>query len=287
MKDVEHHEFRHGNDEETRLRLERERAQFRDTTTKHEQTFSSSEAPTVMGEHVHHHVHETVQPVINKETIAPEVVHTIQPIHETHHATAQVHGTSILPTKTLSDFTASGGDLRGHTGTAVETYDGVPRSYNKAMQREQTEADLNPDQVGVEGPKSHHTGGTGLSGQEPFTDRFEGHELGHGSSGHTGTSGVGSGTSGVGSGMTGRHQGELDDTRGEYESGDRLGGRTAGTDGLPRSNFDKSGASRYQESKEYMGDRGTDTSTGKKPSLMDKLNPMKDSNGDGQKGFMK
>jgi len=33
-------------------------------------------SPTIAGEHIHHHVHETIQPVVQKEVIAPSVVHT-------------------------------------------------------------------------------------------------------------------------------------------------------------------------------------------------------------------
>merc|ERR1711939_390657 len=51
-------------------------AQFQSGSTTHETTRSAENKATVAGEHVHHHVHETVVPVVHKETIQPEVVHT-------------------------------------------------------------------------------------------------------------------------------------------------------------------------------------------------------------------
>jgi hypothetical protein len=85
-----------------------------------------------------------VQPVIHKETVQPEVVHTTVPIHETHHADAQHHGTSVLPMKNLSEFGTPGQGTTRH-----EEYEGVPRSYNKAMQQDQTHADMNPMNKGL------------------------------------------------------------------------------------------------------------------------------------------
>lgn len=79
-------------------------------------------------------MHETVQPVVHKETIQPEVVHTTVPIHETHHAAAQHHGMSALPMKTLDEFSKAGGVLSGSNKThAHEEYEGPPRPYNEKL----------------------------------------------------------------------------------------------------------------------------------------------------------
>ena len=63
---VEHRSFEHDNADQVRQRLEAERAQFRDTQERVEGERTSSIAPVVAGEHIHHHVHETIQPVVNK-----------------------------------------------------------------------------------------------------------------------------------------------------------------------------------------------------------------------------
>ncbi|EKG19598.1 hypothetical protein MPH_03462 [Macrophomina phaseolina MS6] len=76
LESVQHRQFEHGNDHDVQERLKREAAQFSNSTetaTAHE---THSAAPQVVGEHVHHHVHETIQPVVQKETIEPHVVHT-------------------------------------------------------------------------------------------------------------------------------------------------------------------------------------------------------------------
>jgi hypothetical protein len=88
-------------------------------------------------------VHENVQPVVHKETIQPEVVHTTVPIHEVHRADAEHHGTSVLPMKNMEDFTAGGGILTGGGQKAHETYEGDPKPYNTAMQMDRTDADVN------------------------------------------------------------------------------------------------------------------------------------------------
>src|SRR3954464_10423335 len=57
MKDVIDKEFNHSNDHETRQRLERETAQFKNTNHTHETRHTTAVAPRVEGEHVHHHIH--------------------------------------------------------------------------------------------------------------------------------------------------------------------------------------------------------------------------------------
>lgn len=210
----------------------------------------------------------SVQPVIHKETVQPEVVHTTVPIHETHHADTQHHGTSVLPMKNLSEFSNSTGQSNRH-----EEYAGVPRPYNKAMQQEQTDADVNPMKKGVDGPDSHHTGGTNLSGNEPFTD--DGHMVKKGQ----GASAGGYGTQGTtSSGLEGTGSSGL---QGTSSSGLNSGDQAYGNSGTQGQKFGDFGG------RDNEVGSGTTAGTGKKASLMDKLNPKVDSNGDGKAGFMK
>ena len=114
MMPIKHKEYRHENDEDTKQRVDAEMGRFQHSSTTHETTHSQEAAPAVTGEHVHHHVHETVVPVIHKETVQPEVVHTTMPVHETHHVQSQHHGLSALPMKTLDEFKGAGGLLQGN-----------------------------------------------------------------------------------------------------------------------------------------------------------------------------
>lgn len=79
---TENREYRHGNERDTQQRLATELGHFKDSSRTEQTRHTSTAAPTVTGEHVHHHVHETVVPVVHKETIQPEVVHTTMPVHE-------------------------------------------------------------------------------------------------------------------------------------------------------------------------------------------------------------
>lgn len=88
-------------------------------------------------------VHETVQPVIHKEVLAPEVVHTTIPIHEKHIAPSEHHGMSQLPMKTLDQMQSSGADLTAGSHQ-VHQYEGHPKPYNQAMQPHPADVDLHP-----------------------------------------------------------------------------------------------------------------------------------------------
>lgn len=119
--------------------------------------------------------------------------------------------------------------------------------------------------------------GGSLSGREERYDGFEGEPRAVGGA----LGGSSTGTAGSGSGLTGHH--------GQTTSGPHSSNLENKMD--PRVDSDRDGS-------RNMGARGTDYdsrsghsssntgTTGKKPGLMDKLNPMKDTDGDGKKGFM-
>lgn len=79
---TEHREFRHEDEAATKSRLAADLGHFKDVSRTEKTHQTQAAAPSVTGEHVHHHVHETVVPVIHKETVQPEVVHTTIPVHE-------------------------------------------------------------------------------------------------------------------------------------------------------------------------------------------------------------
>lgn len=133
---VEHKVHDHRDDKNISAKLEREAAKFKDSTTTHSTTHTSSTAPVVGGEHTHHHVHEHIQPVIQKETVAPEVVHTTVPIHETHHQEAIHHGTHVLPTKTMEEFSNNREIFDGRAKSKVTEFEGCPSDYNKNLRED-------------------------------------------------------------------------------------------------------------------------------------------------------
>jgi len=292
---AEHREFHHDDESRTKERLAAEMANFKNQTIQHETRHTQSAAPTVTGEHVHHHVHETVVPVVHKEVIQPEVIHTTVPIHETHVAAAQHHGLSALPMKTLDEFKAAGGALTGGNHSAREEYEGAPRPYNDKLSTtfEKLEEKFH---------SGHHSTTGGLTGggrdrdHDGIPDRLEGGRSG--------------GMGGIGGGNRDRdHDGIPDRLEGGRSGGmggigggnrdrdhdgipDRLeGGRSGGMGGIGGGkDRDHDGIPDRLEGghDSHLGQRGAGPmGTTSKPSMMDKLNPNVDSNGDGKAGFMK
>lgn len=250
---VEHRSFEHGNDAQVKERLAAEAAQFRDQRTEVEAVHTKSIAPTIGGEHIHHHVHETIQPVVNKETIEPHVVHTTVPIHEVHHNAAQHHSASALPAVSMADFKKQGGVLTGRE----ERYDGFEGE---------------PRTVG-----GSHTSGTGLTGAgiTGSSHSHTGHS--HTGTGLTGSSHTGTGLTGSHSNTTGRETLGERVREGEADLKSHSGSHSHNTTGTGSHSTTGAG---------YGRDSEIDSKTGK-PSLMDKLNPKVDANGDGKAGFMK
>jgi len=259
---TEHREYHHDDESRTKERIAADLAKFQDHSTVAEVHTTQAAAPTVTGEHVHHHVHETVVPVIHKETIQPEVVHTTVPVHETHHAAAQHHGMSALPMKTLDEFKKVGGSLTGGSHQSHEEYDGAPRPYNDKLSTtfEKLEEKFHTH-------PGHNT--SGAAGTNELTGQGSG-SLGHHSTSQTGMTGGSSGISGdlrnhrqTDSGVSGMGNDYNNNTS-------SLGRDTSNTGG---NNFN-------------LGTTGTNETTHKKPSLMDRLNPKKDTDGDGKGGIM-
>lgn len=286
---VEHRQFEHGNEREVAERLKVEAAQFHDKTIEGTERHTKSVAPTLAGEHIHHHVHETIQPIVQKETIEPHVVHTTVPIHEVHHNSAQHHTASALPAVSMADFKKQGGVLTGRE-ERYDGFEGEPRSVGGTSS------------TGLGGVGTSTTGTTGTHGHH------HGHH--HGSTGTTGTSGLDStrtgttgtgldssrtGTTGTGldSSRTGTTGSGLDSSRTGTTGSGLHSGRTGTTGtgldssrtGTTGSGLDstRSGSSGLAQD-EYSSGTGATQKT--KPSLLDKLNPMKDSDHDGKKGLM-
>jgi len=224
MAGVETREHRHGNDDHVKERLAAEAAQFKDTREVGETKHTSSAAPTVAGEHVHHHVHETIQPVVQKETIQPSVVHTTIPVHEIHHNEAKHHAATSLPAVTMAEFQKQGGALGGRE-ERTDAFAGEPRAVGSTLG----------------GKNSSTLGGPGAAGSTSVTGKERG---------------IGGVTDGInGSTAHGTHQ--------------------HGTTGTSDTAYNNSTTGT------------TDTTGTKKASLMDKVNPKVDSDGDGKRGFLK
>ena len=63
---VENREYVHGGEKDIQGRLQQEAAQFKSTRVEGATHETRVDAPALVGEHKHHHVHETIQPVVQK-----------------------------------------------------------------------------------------------------------------------------------------------------------------------------------------------------------------------------
>lgn len=124
---------------ETKRALEQDAAQYTSERKVLDTEYSTSTGAVVTGQRTHHHVHHHVQPVIQKETIAPEVVHTVVPVHETHQAEPIHHETTILPVKTMDEFLGGQGKAQGDlkstaTPRKIAEFDGCPGLKDKSLE---------------------------------------------------------------------------------------------------------------------------------------------------------
>lgn len=227
--EVETRNYKHGNEEHVKERLAAEQAQFKNTKTISEVQHTSASLGAVEAEHVHHHVHESIQPVVQKETIQPSVVHTTIPIHEVHQNEPKHHTATQLPAVTMDEFRNQGGRLTGRE-ERTDAFVGEPKTVGGTL------------------------GGTGASGTTSLT---EGNVL------HTRTTGLDKGRA---SGVAGT-------------------GVTTGASGTGSYGVGESTGLIYDRSATPPMRTGGATPS-KKHGLMDKLNPLKDTDHDGKAGIM-
>jgi len=148
---VQERSFDAGNDAEVRARIEQERSKFKDMTIEGEQTRTTQMSPTVVAEHTTHHLHETIQPIVNRATVDTTVVHTTVPIHEIHHSAAAVHSASSLPPISMEQFKSQGGSIDGRP-VVSEKFAGVPTGFDT------NSGDSGAGLVGSTGTSSAFTG---------------------------------------------------------------------------------------------------------------------------------
>jgi hypothetical protein len=63
---IQHRHFDHDRENDAREMLARKQGQFKDTTREAAAQKKTTKEPAMTSEHVHHHLHETIQPVVEK-----------------------------------------------------------------------------------------------------------------------------------------------------------------------------------------------------------------------------
>ena len=298
---VQHREFDHRDHDSVKRNLVEEQARFKDERHVDATTHSQSTAAAIGGEHVHHHIHETIQPVVQRETIQPNVIHTTVPIHEVHHNKATHHSTTALPAMTMEDFKSKGGSLTGRE-ERYDAFEGVPKNIGAG-----TAGGFGVIREG-EGHHDHrHVSGAPRHGDYDNTARhgndvtgLSQRELNAGATG-AGLTGTHSGST-TGSNLTGTHSHHHEKGAAGAVAGAAAG--AAGHHGQQHNDFARD--SRIHTTKDGLPEALTEDRSRadahnthtrdsissehgehKKPSLMDKLNPKVDADGDGKRGFMK
>jgi hypothetical protein len=296
---VEHRTHDHRDTTDINTKLHATKAQFKDQHVRNETQHTQQDMPTVTGEHVHHHIHETIQPVIQKETIEPHVMHTTVPIHEVHHNKAEHHAASALPAVTMADFKKGGGVLGGRD-EKVDHFSGEPHHLKQSLAG------------GSSGPRDSGFS-TGSGGLSSTTGTHGSTGLGS-TTGTHGTTGLGSSTgthdrSALGAGGTvgaaaaakavGGHNNsrDLEGKHGNIGLESTTGAHGTSTGGLTGSKNQTGNLGEFSHRHDghhptaassglSTNSSNTSSDTPRKVSLLDKLNPRKDADGDGKAGFM-
>ncbi|KAM0343790.1 hypothetical protein ACHAPU_008218 [Fusarium lateritium] len=99
-------------DDTARKQAEAEAAKIKNEKIVEGTTRSKEIAPAHENQHIHHHIHETIQPVIERETVQQKVIHTTNHVHETEHLNDKHHEATVAPAVSMSDF-------KKDTGAAV------------------------------------------------------------------------------------------------------------------------------------------------------------------------
>ncbi|KAI1199778.1 hypothetical protein F5X97DRAFT_295387 [Nemania serpens] len=104
--DVRHKHVDNDREHDAKVMLERKQGRFQDTQQEREARVETTKEPTVTSERTHHHLHETIQPVVEKETVIPSVTHKKIPIKETIQDPSLDEGITINEAMSKEEFEA-------------------------------------------------------------------------------------------------------------------------------------------------------------------------------------
>ncbi|TKA77191.1 hypothetical protein B0A49_01836 [Cryomyces minteri] len=271
------------------------------------------EIQTAIDKEVHQdHYHTSVQPVADREILPEEHRHKLAPVEHRQFE----HGNDRDIAARLEQEAAAFRDERIE-GKVVETRSTAPvvaaehihhhvhETIQPVIQPTVIHTTVPIHEVHHNAPQHHSTSalpavsmadfkkqGGVLTGREERYDGFEGEPRSVGGALAGNTAGMHVGHTGTGSGLTGS-PGMTGSTgmTGSSASGPHSSGLANKAD--PRVDSDRDGSSNMGATGMGSGvgsgshQSSSTSGTSHKPSMLDKLNPMKDSDGDGKAGFMK
>ncbi|WVQ83770.1 hypothetical protein IAT38_005914 [Cryptococcus sp. DSM 104549] len=167
--------------------LEKQRNLHLPSTTTGDVERSNVSVGTHVNEHQHHHIHETVQPVIQRETVQPTVVHHTAGIHEKVHDAPIVHEVTHLPTISHETFLKNKGQEnvgthsdKGHTHQYFEGAPKIGAHGHSHAGPEGTTGTGSTTGSGLTGSRSGVTGSEGVTGGKHSTGTTTGSTTGTG-----------------------------------------------------------------------------------------------------------
>ncbi|EME47043.1 hypothetical protein DOTSEDRAFT_41561 [Dothistroma septosporum NZE10] len=104
--------------DQIKARVDAREGAFSDKTVEAATKETKTDEGEVVGEQVHHHLHETIQPVIEKETIVPSVTHKTIPVHEVINEATKDHGVTKKEAISVDEFKHN---LDGEASTKIKT----------------------------------------------------------------------------------------------------------------------------------------------------------------------
>ncbi|KAH9476668.1 hypothetical protein JR316_0010582 [Psilocybe cubensis] len=146
---VTHVREKHANKVEDNTLFEGQVNQFHDTLMHSSKERTIIDKGTTVNETVHHHVHHVIQPVIEKETIDRQHIHTTIPIHEVTHEAPVVHQSQTHAPVPMEHFLQRGGTLHGaisqeeisrkvlHTGQCTREVEGIAETMERDLNLKQ------------------------------------------------------------------------------------------------------------------------------------------------------
>ncbi|BFZ54480.1 hypothetical protein PYCC9005_001517 [Savitreella phatthalungensis] len=123
---VQQHEERHDISSGAQRALQEQQTAYKDSTTTLPTQHTTESLGAVGRDVTHHHVIEQTQPVIQRDVIQPEVIHTTAATHKVIHEAPIVHEATVEPTITLDQFKAKGGSIEGTGPVSREVRAGEP-----------------------------------------------------------------------------------------------------------------------------------------------------------------
>lgn len=125
---VETRERTHEMSDGAKRALAEQQNAYQNTSTTLPTQYSKVQGAVTGQDVTHHHVHETVQPVIQREVLQKEHIHVTAPVHEVVHEKPVVHEATIEPTISMAEFSKAGGSLTGGKTVEREVRPGEPQT---------------------------------------------------------------------------------------------------------------------------------------------------------------